>query len=277
MSNRVIKDSIWTSPTLNKKIGKLEHCLAVPWWILQSDDWGCFEADPEVIKGKVFPKRKEVTVSKVLEMRTAYEDSGLLFIWQEDDREWGYFVSFDSHHSYCNKTSVSDDGKQERHKRKTPEPPKQLLTEYLERTRAGQSEVRAAQNKYRIPNPNPNPNPKTPCANPSGFDTAWSEYPQQIGKKEARRHYNATVKNQEDHDRLMKAMGRYVEFVNAVNAQRNGDPRPWQNGSTWFNNWQEWLEFKPPPKPETEEDGRVRRIREMSEKIEKERAVNANA
>ncbi|MFQ5443565.1 MAG: hypothetical protein ACE5EK_03000 [Nitrospinales bacterium] len=63
-------------------------------------------------------------------------------------------------------------------------------------------------------------------------------------------------------------MRRYVEHINAENAQRNGDSRPWQNGSTWFNNWQDWYEFKPPPKPETVEQRREREMQEVFKKYE---------
>ena len=165
MPNRVIKESIWTSPTVNTNIKKLEHCLALPWWILQADDWGCFDTDIDVVKGKVFPKRRDMTPAKVLGMRKAYQEAGLLFIWQENGgREWGYFVSFDAHHSFCNKKSVDAGGKQTKHRRKTPEPPIELLNAYIERFNSNVETVadicRQEETNSLNPNPNPNPNPK---------------------------------------------------------------------------------------------------------------------
>lgn len=73
------------------------------------------------------------------------------------------------------------------------------------------------------------------------FADAWSQYPAKIGRKESERHYKATVKDQETHDRLMTALQKYKDFV-------EGDGRPWMNGKTWFNNWHDWIEFEPPPK-----------------------------
>jgi len=265
MSNRVIKDSIWTSPTVNKMVKKLEHCLAFPWWILQADDWGCFDADVEVVKGLVFPKRKDVTEEMVSEMRTAYQEAGLLFVWQESGgREWGYFVTFDSHHNLCNKKSVGEDGKQTKHRRKTPEPPSDLLSDYIKRSNLTE-ETKADKSRHLstnslIPIPNPIPNPKEHCAKFCEFSTAWDQFPNKLGKKTAERHYRATVLTQETHDRLMKAMRRYVEHVDAENAQRNGNPRPWQNGSTWFNNWQEWEDFESPFNPKTEIAGEIKKV-----------------
>ena len=48
MSNRVVKDKIWTSPT----IAAMEDVwaqLAFPWFLLLADDWGCFEVNPVVV------------------------------------------------------------------------------------------------------------------------------------------------------------------------------------------------------------------------------------
>lgn len=128
MSNRVIKDSIWSSPTLSKM--KPVYQLHFPRWLLMSDDWGCFNADPDIIKGLAYPKFP-ITTEDISEVRKAFNVVGLLFTWVDNDREWGYFPSWDNHHSYCNKTNVDDEGKNQKHRRKTPVPPKKELEKYL--------------------------------------------------------------------------------------------------------------------------------------------------
>jgi len=75
------------------------------------------------------------------------------------------------------------------------------------------------------------------------FEEAWKAYPMKVGKKAARRHYNASVDCEEMHYSLIRAMDKYIAFVNS-------GERPWQNGSTWFNNWEDWKDFEPPPKIE---------------------------
>jgi hypothetical protein len=153
MPNRVIKDSIWTSPTLAGLSEKAQ--LHWPRWLLMADDWGCFNADPDIIKGLVYPKMKTITLKIIDALAKEYEDAGLLFIWS-DERIWGFFITFHNHH-FCNSTHVDVDGKQLRHKRKTPEPPKEALNEYLQAHKKVLDHVRAFKDKYRNPNPNPNP------------------------------------------------------------------------------------------------------------------------
>lgn len=162
--NRVIKDLIWSSPSLAKL--SLSAQLHWPRWLLMSDDWGCFNADTDIIKGLVYPKLKAITLGVIEKLKDEYFNSGKLFLWSEGDRQYGYFTSW-SNHQFCNATHLDDAGKQNRHKRKTPEPPKELLEEYLNLFKGKQplteelERVRTSADKYRIPNPNPslNPNP----------------------------------------------------------------------------------------------------------------------
>lgn len=74
----------------------------------------------------------------------------------------------------------------------------------------------------------------------SAFEIAWKAYPVPNGKKEAKRHFNATVKTKADWLRQIKAFNYYGDYVVAQN--QNGKKRSWQDGSTFFNNWEEWAE-----------------------------------
>jgi len=90
------------------------------------------------------------------------------------------------------------------------------------------------------------------------FPIAWKAYPAQIGRKDAERHYRATVKKQPDHARLMEGMRRYKEFVLE-------DGRPWLNGSTFFNQWQEWVEFEPAKQVQKKNNSGPRRFSDEHE------------
>ncbi len=164
MANRVIKDSIWTSPTVASMSDFAQDQF--PRWLLMADDWGCFNADARVIKGLCYPLRDSITVKKIEVLKKEYFESEILFLWKENGREWGYFVSWDSHHDYCNKTNADNDGKHQKHRRKTPEPPEDILSKYLEgdfrnfeRLGATLEQVSTSPDKILNPNPNPNPNP----------------------------------------------------------------------------------------------------------------------
>ena len=54
MPNRVIKDSIWKSKKLARCSTSAQ--LHYPRLYLLIDDYGCFEVDADVIKGRVYPK-----------------------------------------------------------------------------------------------------------------------------------------------------------------------------------------------------------------------------
>lgn len=128
MANRILKDSIWDSSTLAALPDFVEDQF--PRWLLLADDWGCFCADSETIKGKVYPKRPKVTTKTVEEIRLAFYQAGLLFCWQEGERVWGFWTNFGTH-NYL--TSVDDDGSRLKLRRRTPEPPKELVAEYVKR------------------------------------------------------------------------------------------------------------------------------------------------
>lgn len=80
----------------------------------------------------------------------------------------------------------------------------------------------------------------TPLYPPKGgFDLIWNRYPNRTGKKAAERHYAASVKTMNDFDQLQAALHNYLQSERV----RNGYI---QNGSTWFNNWRDWVQFVDP-------------------------------
>jgi len=126
MSNRVIKDLIWTSPRL--AACSMESQLHFPRLILLSDDWGCFNCDPAVIKGAAYPKM-HIGIKKIDKFLNEYNSKGLLFIWTEGLHSWGFWVKSVQHFGY---TEYSNHGERIKHRRKTPEPPKKELNAFLE-------------------------------------------------------------------------------------------------------------------------------------------------
>ena len=71
---------------------------------------------------------------------------------------------------------------------------------------------------------------------PPEFDLLWAEYPKRLGKKEALRHFNASVKSDVDLADIKLALANYKASVAGKDVQYI------QNGSTWFNNWRDWVE-----------------------------------
>lgn len=82
------------------------------------------------------------------------------------------------------------------------------------------------------------------------FEKVWTSYPIKLGKKAAERHFRATVKTEEDFQNILYALNNYQTHL-----KRETWKKP-QNGSTWFNNWQDWIPNLQPAIPivKTEED-----------------------
>lgn len=106
------------------------------------------------------------------------------------------------------------------------------------------------------------------------FERIWKDYPNKDGMKLARRHFLASVVSDQDWSDIQRALKGYLNSEKV----RKGFIK---NGSTWFNNWRDWintekiqesdadrkarllkamlcLHCKPPGKLEKLEDGTVR-------------------
>lgn len=69
------------------------------------------------------------------------------------------------------------------------------------------------------------------------FIAVWDLYPKKVGMKQAERHFNQTVKTEDDLVRIRSALENYLKSERVFKGFV-------QNGSTWFNNWQDWVDFK---------------------------------
>jgi hypothetical protein len=93
----------------------------------------------------------------------------------------------------------------------------------------------SAQPNLTIPNhtkPEEKKNPPTPLS--KSFGSFWEGYPNRQGRKNALRHFEASVKTEGDVGNLERALGNYLRSENV----RSGFIK---NGSTWFNEWQDWV------------------------------------
>ena len=67
------------------------------------------------------------------------------------------------------------------------------------------------------------------------FEYIWQEYPKRDGKKSSLSHFKATVKNENDFLDLCKSVNNYLH----TDTVRKGYIK---NGSTFFNNWKDFIE-----------------------------------
>jgi len=80
------------------------------------------------------------------------------------------------------------------------------------------------------------------------FEILWEKYPKKLGKKESKIHFRATVKNQDDVNRIKQALYNYCHHAS------DKEPKFIMNGSTWFNNWEDWVDYEPPDTPEEKKE-----------------------
>ena len=73
----------------------------------------------------------------------------------------------------------------------------------------------------------------------AAFDDVWASYPRRLGKNAAERHFRASVRNPEDLANLKKAIANYCRQIQ----ERKTETNYIKHGSTFFNNWQDYIEL----------------------------------
>nr|DAT37985.1 MAG TPA: replisome organizer [Caudoviricetes sp.] len=109
MPNRIIKETIRTSKKLNS-LTDFQFRLWV-YLITYVDDYGRGSADPEIIKGFVFPRRKKVNETDIKDALAALASTGCISLYDKDGESYFCFPSWGEHQRIQTKRS------------KFPEPP----------------------------------------------------------------------------------------------------------------------------------------------------------
>lgn len=67
------------------------------------------------------------------------------------------------------------------------------------------------------------------------FEDLWQKYPNKDGKKQAWACYNNSIKTYQDIQKITAALDNYISHL------KQEDWKKPKNGSTWFNNWRDWI------------------------------------
>lgn len=103
MPNRIIKDSIRTSKTVNA-MTDFQFRVWV-YLITYVDDYGRGSADPELIKGFVFPRRKRLSESDIEKTLAELAGMGCISLYDVDGESYFYFPNWGAHQRIQNKKS----------------------------------------------------------------------------------------------------------------------------------------------------------------------------
>lgn len=103
MGNRIIKDTIRTSKTVNA-MTDFQFRLWV-YLITYVDDYGRGSADPEILKGFVFPRRKGVTEASIENALADLANSGSVILYEVDGEPYFCFPNWSDHQRIQTKKS----------------------------------------------------------------------------------------------------------------------------------------------------------------------------
>ena len=151
MPNRLLKEGIRTS----KKINGLSDFEFRTWAYLITyvDDYGRGSADPELLKGFVFPRRKEVREQDIRKALAALERTGSILLYDVAGEPYFCFPNWSEHQRIQTKKS------------KYPAPADCDMSRWLTVIH-GDSPPESESNPNLNPNPNPN---RSRESNPSCF------------------------------------------------------------------------------------------------------------
>jgi hypothetical protein len=84
------------------------------------------------------------------------------------------------------------------------------------------------------------------------FEALWSRYPRKVEKETAYRHFCKSVVSDIDYAEIQSALTNYLSEIR----KNNTESKFIKMGSTWFNNWRDWIPQKkavPIAKPATQQ------------------------
>lgn len=215
MPNRIIKDSIRTSKTVNT-MTDFQFRLWV-YLITYVDDFGRGSADPELLKGFVFPRRKGVTKSKIKKALLDLANSGSILLYEVDGESYFCFPNWADHQRIQTKRSkfpAPTDGNIRKSTVSHGESPPESNPIQSESKSESESKSKPAQ------------------AREAAFDIFWSAYPRKEGKQKAKSAFSKVTVSL---DILLSALEYQKKSVQWT--KDNGIYIPhaatWLNGKRW--------------------------------------------
>lgn len=131
MPKRILDSTLLSSPSLAKCSPRAQD--AFPRFILLMDDFGCADANPRILLGAGWPLRNDVTERDVWGWLEEYVVAGMACLWTEKDRRWVHLTGWFGPHGQKHRVEYdpSTVAGRKGSKRKTPEPPDDLVAAVL--------------------------------------------------------------------------------------------------------------------------------------------------
>ena len=231
MPNRIIKESITTSDTINSLSWEAE-CFFYR-LIVNCDDYGRMDGRTPVLLARCFPLRigkvKEPDIKK----------------WLDELVRGDFVLMYRNGHEYL-QVKAWDDHQQVRSQRsKYPAPTDdgiQLISSDINGNQS-KSDAPVIQSN---PNLNPNPNPNQPTPPENKFDLFWIAYPKKSAKQDAKKAWAKIKMTDELYEQIM--YGLSIARGSIQWAEKNGrfipNPATWLNGGRWEDEYTPYIPGK---------------------------------
>ena len=217
MPNRIIKDSIRTSKSVNT-MTDFQFRL---WTYLLTyvDDYGRGSADPELLKGFVFPRRKGVTEATIEKSLQELANIGSILLYDVDGESYFCFPNWADHQRIQTKKS------------RFPSPDDGTLKKVTVSHGESPLESNPIQSESN-PNPNTNPNPNARETRGAAFEKFWSAYPRKEGKQKARSAFEKVTVSLDVLLIALEAQKKSSQWTKD-NGQFIPHAATWLNGKRW--------------------------------------------
>ena len=217
MPNRIIKDSIRTSKSVNT-MTDFQFRL---WTYLLTyvDDYGRGSADPELLKGFVFPRRKGVTEATIEKALQDLANIGSILLYDVDGESYFCFPNWADHQRIQTKKS------------RFPSPDDGTLKKATVSHGESPPESNPIQSESN-PNPNTNPNPNARETRGAAFEKFWSAYPRKEGKQKARSAFEKVTVSLDVLLIALEAQKKSSQWTKD-NGQFIPHAATWLNGKRW--------------------------------------------
>lgn len=224
MPNRIIKESIRTSKSVNA-LNDFEFRVWL-YLITYVDDYGRGSADPELLKGFVFPRRKAVTEQQIKRTLDNLAITGMINLYEVGGESFFCFPNWSKHQRIQTKKSKfpePDDAALQKstviHRESPPESNPNPESK-------SKSESKSEENTAGAQAPPAAPTPETK------FDLFWQAYPKKVGKEAARKAFSrvkvpiesllTAIERQKCGNQWLTENGRFVP-----------NPATWLNQGRW--------------------------------------------
>ena len=234
MPDRLINESIRTSDQIND-LSWFEECFFFR-LITAVDDFGRYDARPQVLKAALFPLKDDLTTKTVSAALETLATMGLVGLYEVDGKPYLYLPTWAQHQRIRNKRS------------KYPEP----VTCQQSAANCGelpQNAARIQSNPIRIQSES-NPNPIQGAGAPAEladfvvenidetpFNTFWEMYPRKEGKEYAMKAFSAAMIAGIDPETIIAGLRRVIElqWSKLPEEEKCYIPKPekWIRGKCW--------------------------------------------